>query len=190
MDVFEAIEARRSCRNFLPDAVDEADIQKLLAAGMRAPSPLNTQPWQFVVVTASAVRQQIAAEAERCRRWAIEASGWQWLGKYSVAFLKQVPVMIAVAGDPGKSGVDGFQEGGPVAYQHACAAAAQNILLAAHALGLGGLWFTLFDKPTLAGILKIEAPRIPLALLCIGKPADTGSATPRKDVAARTTLIR
>ncbi|MBE9594062.1 MAG: nitroreductase family protein, partial [Proteobacteria bacterium] len=51
MDVFEAIKERRSYRNFLPDSISEEAIEKILEAAIWAPSPLNTQPWEFVIIT-------------------------------------------------------------------------------------------------------------------------------------------
>ena len=59
MDLFSAIETRTSCRQFLPEAVDRETIDRILAAGVRAPSPLNSQPWQFIVIRAPAIRQAI-----------------------------------------------------------------------------------------------------------------------------------
>ena len=182
MDVFEAIKGRRSCRNFLPDPVPEIDLEKILKAGTWAPSPLNGQPWEFIVVTTGTVKEKIFSEADRCRQWAIDKSGWKWLGKYQVNFLKSAPVVIAVIGDPEKTGVDMFQEEGGVGYQHACAAAIQNMHLAAHALGYGSLWFTLFDKKELRKILGVPSEKTPLALICLGKPASEIPVTPRKNV--------
>ena len=189
MDLFAAIHTRTSCRHFLPDALDKPTIEQILAAGVRAPSPLNAQPWQFFVITSDEKKQAISDEAGRCRAWAVEQSGWKWLSTYKMDFLLQAPVLIAVVGDPKKSGMDGFQEDGPVGYQLACAAAVQNMLLAAHALGLGSLFFTLFDKNRLRRILDISEEKTPVALVCIGKPGEPHKAVPRKDVAEKTVYI-
>lgn len=189
MDLFSAIETRTSCREFMPDAVDTPTIEKILAAGVRAPSPLNTQPWQFIVITAQAKKQEIYQEAERCRAWAIEQSGWKWLNGYKTDFLLQAPVLVAVVGDPKKSGMDMFQEEGPVGYQLACAAAIQNMLLAAHALDLGSLFFTLFDKKQLRGILDIAEEKTPVALVCLGKPGEPQAPVPRKAIKEKTVYL-
>ncbi len=190
MDVFTAIKERRSCRNFSPDPVSEETIQKILEAAVWAPSPLNTQPWQFIVVTSEEVKGKIIAEAERCRQWAIKASGWGWLEKYKVDFLKSVPAMIVVVGDPKGSGVDQFQEEGPIGYQQACAAAIQNMHLAAHALGLGTLWFTFFDKKAMREILGIEAEKKPLAVVCLGKAAGEAMQMGRKELEKKVKYVR
>jgi nitroreductase len=64
------------------------------------------------------------------------------------------------------------------------------MLLAAHALGLGTLWFTLFEKESIRKILKIDQAKEPLALICLGKPAAVSSPTPRKGVKDITAYVR
>jgi nitroreductase len=186
MDLFTAIENRASCRAFLEEPVSTDEINKILNAAVRAPSPLNLQPWQFVVISAKAKKQAIHEEAERCRKWAIEASGWTWLNKYRTDFLVQAPLLVAVIGDPKKSGMDIYQPDGGLGYVMACSAAVQNMLLASHALGLGSLFFTMFDKTNLSGILDIPEDKTPLALVCIGKPKEPSKPIPRKEPTAKT----
>lgn len=190
MDVFTAIKERRSCRKFLPEQVNEETIEKILESATWAPSPLNSQPWEFMVITNQEMKEKIFSEAERCRKWALEKSGWKWLDPYKVDFLQSAPLVIAVIGDPKKTGVDMFMEEGGMGYQAACEAAIQNMHLAAHSMGLGSLWFTLFDKKNLRGILGIDPGKTPLALICIGKAGSTSSPVPRKGVKERTTYIR
>ena len=114
MDLFTAIRERRSCRSFLDDPIDEAVLEKIIEAGTWAPSPMNAQPWEFIVVTSPEMKEKIYAEAERCRQWALRTSGWNWLDKYRIEFLKNVPAFVVVIGDPKKSGVDKFMEDGSV----------------------------------------------------------------------------
>lgn len=190
MDIFEAMRERRSCRNFSSEPVSDENIEKILEAAGWAPSPLNMQPWKFIIVTAQDVKEKIFSEADRCRKWALEKSGWKWLGGYSLDFLKSAPVIIAVTGDPKKTGVDMFMEEGSVGYQHACAAAIQNMNLAAHALGFGSLWFTFFDKMAIREILGIDPEKTPIGLVCLGKAGGDPTPAPRKDVKKKTTYIK
>lgn len=190
MDVFTAIKERRSCRDFLKEPVPEETVDKILDAGVWAPSPMNAQPWEFTVVTSDEVKDQIYAEAENRRKRLQETSGWKWLGRYQVEFLRSAPVIVAVSGDPEKTGADRFLKEGGLGYQHACSAAVQNILLAAHALGLSGLWFTLFDLEAMSEILGIAPPRVPLALVCLGKPASAPLQTARKEAREKTRYLR
>ena len=67
MDIFTAMKERRSCRNFLTEQIEEKDIEQILEAAAWAPSPLNMQPWEFVVVTNQEMKEKIFSEADRCR---------------------------------------------------------------------------------------------------------------------------
>lgn len=189
MDLYEAIKGRRSCRSFSSKPLDGKALDRILDAATWAPSPLNSQPWEFIVVTDPAVKDKIHGEAERCRVWAREQSGWGWLDKYRLDFLKAAPVLVVVVGNPKKTGVDQFQAGGGTAYQHACAAAVQNMLLAAHAEGLGSLWFTLYDKINMSAILDIDPEKIPLAVVCLGVPDKVPTPVPRKGAADKTRAV-
>ena len=190
MDILTAIQDRRSCRRFLDEPLSDEHVQTILRAGAWAPSPLNAQPWQFVVVTDKLIREKIVNEVKRCRKWAIETSEWKWLEKYNIDFLETVPVFVIVVGDPKKTGVDMFMEDGYMGYQHACAAAVQNMLLAAHSLDLGSLWFTLFDKVELAKILSVTPGKKPLALVCFGKPDGDPVPAGRKSLDKIVTWMR
>jgi nitroreductase len=189
MDVLEAIRTRRSCRSFRPDPIPEEDLKTIIEAATWAPSPLNAQPWEFIVVTSQAVKERIFQEADQRRRWLLEKSGWKWLGKYSVDFLKVAPAIVAVIADPEKTGADRFLEGGGIGYQHGCCAAVQNMLLAAHAMGYGGLWFTLYDMDEMRGILDVSPPKEVLALVCLGKAEGEPLQTPRKGLEEKTRCL-
>ena len=190
MDLFTAIKERRSCRSFSTEPVEEATLEKILEAAIWAPSPMNAQPWEFIVVTSQEGKEEICAEAERCRQWALSTSGWKWLDKYRVDFLKTAPVLVVVVGDPKKTGVDQFLEDGSLGYQYACAAAVQNMMLAAQALGIGSLWYTLFDKNNLAQILGINPEKKPLSIVCLGKPSGDVPPVGRKPVQEKIAFFR
>jgi nitroreductase len=83
-----------------------------------------------------------------------------------------------------------FLEGGGLAYRDGCAAAIQNLLLAARALELGTLWFTLFDKEAIRRILNLDPAKEPLALICLGKAGAKPAPPPRKGVAEKTVYLR
>jgi len=189
MDVFTAMKGRRSCRDFLPEPVGRDKIEKILEAASWAPSPLNLQPWEFIVITNTNVKEKLFSEAKRCIKWIHDKTGWDWLKTYNADFLKHAPVVIAVIGDPRKTGVDMFLEEGGAGYQHACAAAIQNINLATYALGLASLWFTFFEKDPVREILDISPDKTPIALICIGKPNGEILQIPRKDSMKKTTFI-
>lgn len=190
MDILTAIKGRRSCRSYSTEPIDEEILTQILECATWAPSPANNQPWEFIVITNDEVKTRIFEEANHRKQLLFEASGWKWLNKYQVDFLKQVPAIVAVLGDPKKTGADMFLAEGSVGYQHACAAAIQNMMLAAHSFGLGSLWFTLFDKNAVREILGVTEERDPLALICLGKPAGEPLQTPRKSVEKKASFIK
>jgi len=190
MDLFTAIKDRRSCRSFLSDPIDEATLEKIIEAGTWAPSPMNAQPWEFIVVTSPEGKERIYAEAERCRQWALSTSGWKWLDKYRIEFLKAAPALVVVVGDPKKTGVDQFMEDGSLGYQCACAAAAQNMMLAAQALGLGSLWFTLIDRKKIGEVLAVNPEKKVLSIVCLGKASGAVAPVPRKPAQEKTSWVR
>ena len=191
MDLLTLMKTRRSCRSFLPDPVDDRTIEQVIEAAIQAPSPLNGQPWSFVVITSAEIKQKLHEEAVRYKKELTEKSGWKWLDQYSLEYMKTVPVMIAVSGNPVKSGADAIMEGGGGgAWRDACGAAIQNGMLMAQSLGLSTLWFTMYDKPAVAQLLGIAPPKVPLVLLFLGKSENPGPAQPRKSAADLTTYIR
>lgn len=111
-DALENIFARKSVRKYLPKPVEREKAELLLKAGMAAPTGKNTQPWEFVVVTDRAVLDSMATALPYAK------------------MLKDAPMAIVVCGDVTKSSY----------WYIDCSAAAENILLAAEALGLGAVW--------------------------------------------------
>lgn len=190
MELSTAIKERRSCRVYLPEPIPEETIQKILEAGIWAPSPANNQGWEFIVITGDDVKARIHAESVERKQFLFEKSGWKWMSKYDVGFLKDAPAIVCVVGDPKKTGADMFLEEGNQGYLMACSAAIQNMLLAAHSLGLGSLWFTLFDKGVLREILGIDPEKDPIALVLLGKPGGDPLPTPRKEIEKKATFMR
>jgi 5,6-dimethylbenzimidazole synthase len=190
MDILTVIKGRRSCRNFLPESIGEDQIEKIIEAAIWAPSPANNQPWEFIVITNQDIKKKIHEESVSCKKRLYEKSGWKWIDKYQAGFLLEAPVLIAVIGDPEKTGAHKFLEGTETVYQHGCAAAIQNMLLAAHASGLSSLWFTLFDREAMKKTLGIDPSKEPLALICIGKSAGSPIQTPRKEIQKITRFIK
>jgi len=121
MDTLEAIGSRRSIRKYQDRPVPGELIDQLLAAAMSAPSARNQQPWQFVVVDDRALLAEIARINPNARMAA------------------QAPLGILVCGDLSLEKSPGF-------WVVDCAAATQNLLLAAHALGLGGVWIGVYPR--------------------------------------------
>jgi nitroreductase len=115
MDVLDGIMTRRSIRKYTDEPVGDEIVEQLLRAAMAAPSAGNQRPWRFVVVRDRAVLTRLA-----------DASPY-------ASMLPTAPLAIVVCADPSVEKHPGF-------WVQDCSAATQNILLAAHALGLGAVW--------------------------------------------------
>lgn len=157
MDCLEAIHTRRSVRQFAPDEVTDADLEKLLRAAMAAPSAGNEQSWRFVVVRDPEIRERLSAATP-----------------YAAPMMR-APVGIVVLGD---TAAEKF----PGNWVQDCAAAVENLLLAAHAIGLGGVWMGVHPEEerevNVARIIEAADGIRPFCMLAIGKPAAMG---PRVD---------
>lgn len=116
--MLETIMNRRSIRKYLDQPVEEEKIRLLLKAASYAPSAQNCQPWHFLLCD------------DRAKLDAFRA-----IHPYS-AMLQQAPLMILVCGDKARQAGEWF-------YLEDCAAATQNILLAAEEMGLGTCWLGL-----------------------------------------------
>jgi nitroreductase len=139
LDVIEAIETRRSIGRLREDEPPRQLIELLLNAAVQAPNHHETQPWRFVVLTGRARSElgKAMAEALRARTPEQDESRLQALCDAELAKPLRAPVLIAV-------GVKHDQNERilPVEDLQACSAAIQNLLLAAHASGLGAQWRT------------------------------------------------
>lgn len=148
MEILEAIRTRRSIRTYQPDPVPHDLLVKILEAGQWAPSASNSQPWSFVVFTDPEVKRRIT----RCFLY-----GW---------FLDEAPTGIVVSVDPRLSSCP-IQDG---------SLAVQNMMLAAHALGLGTCWINpgLNDEEVKV-ILNIPREQRLICALSLGYPTETPS---------------
>lgn len=164
MDVFEAIKSRRSIRAFTEDPVSEEEVEKLIEAARSAPSAGNIQPWEFVVVR----------DPER-KKGLCEAALDQ-------TFIEEAPVLIVVCANVWRSG-QGYGSRGVNLYSlQDTAAATQNMLLAATALGLATCWVGAFQEEQARKILNIPDGVRPVAIIPIGHAAEKPSPRSRRQL--------
>jgi nitroreductase len=142
MDVFEAIEKRRSIREYEATPVPQEKLERILEAARLAPSASNVQPRHFILV------------ADEERKSALSA------GMFA-GFLKQAPLVVVACGDEKKS---------PKWYAIDVAIAVENMVLAATGEGLGTCWIGSFDEAKVRGALKIPENLRVVVLLAIGYP--------------------
>jgi len=162
MDVFEAIYGRRSIRSYLDDPVPDEDLEKILEAATMAPSAGNLQPWEFIVVRDD-VRKELLARAAYGQYWMAEA-----------------PVLVVVCANLDVSGSHYGERGRSLYSIQDTAAAIQNMLLAAYALGYGTCWVGAFDEEAVREIVKAPKRVRPVAIITVGKPAENPRPRGRK----------
>lgn len=184
MDLFEAIKSRRSIRRYKPDPVDDEKIEAILDAGRWAPSWGNSQCWRFVVVRDAAVKAKIADTLKKIKLPDKEvpnpASG----------AMNNVPVIIVVCARIGSAGAGHGTPGGKPEYvtdkgdwfMFDVALAVQNMVLAAHAQGLGTVIIGAFDAPQVEKILNVPGGYRAVTLFPLGVPEHEGKAPPRKEL--------
>ena len=179
MEFKKLVRSRRSCRSFHPTAVTEEQIEQIVNAGQWAPSPMNLQPWEFIVVVDSEMKKRLRQVGEQARKQVVDGGGPGWTKKYGMDFIEQAPVVIVVVCDPRKGGLGGYFGQTLGAMQSTCACI-QNMMLAAADLGLGSLWFTFFDPEAVRGVLGVPVDKEVVAILPMGRPDKMPEAPPRK----------
>lgn len=200
MDLFDAIQGRKSIRRFKQQPVPDEDINKILDAGRFAPSANNTQPWRFVVIKDKALLAKMAVAVremvDRMVPFAENEKQAQRLAAYKgsyYTFFEHAPVVIAVFMEGYNAGTDrllarmGYSAGDikrlrPLPGLQSVSAAIQNMLLAVHALGYGSCWMTgpLVAQESFEKLLGYDKDKFIAALLPIGVPDENPPARGRK----------
>ncbi|WP_309648276.1 5,6-dimethylbenzimidazole synthase [Nocardioides sp.] len=171
---YEVLAARRDIRRFRPDGVDPEVLERVLSAAHAAPSVGHSQPWRFIVVSRPETRDRAARMADehrlrQARGLAPDAA--RRLLDLQLEGIREAPLGIVVACDrrTPAAGVLG-RATFPDSDLWSCAAAIQNLWLAARAEGLGVGWVTLFDPVELEGLLGLPDGVVTLGWLCLGWP--------------------
>lgn len=159
MDLFNAIYTRRSVRQFTPEPVSREDLLEIIKAGTWAPSGMNNQPWRFVVVTDKAGK-----------------SGLAGLTKYG-KIVQNASACIAVF-------VDREAMYNDVKDHQAVGACLQNMLLAAHGLGLGAVWLgeMLKNSDAVRKLFELSGKMELMAVVAIGHPTSHKRTSQRREV--------
>jgi nitroreductase len=185
MDTLDAIFTRHSVSNLRPDPVPAELVERLLAAAVQAPNHFKVRPWRFVVLTGKARERlgDLFAELLQESQPDMPPAG---LDKERAKPLR-APLLIAV-------GVDKPDDTRSIEVENLCAAAAacENLLLAAHALGLEGIWRTgpQVLNPRVKGFLGIDPAQPLIAFLYLGYSAEENRvAVERPSYEDRTTWM-
>jgi len=179
----EFLRSRRSVRRFRPEPVPEAVLRCILETATHAPSAHNDQPWRFAVLTGAAPKASLAQAMGADFRRDLEGDGLPEAEivsrlERSRHRIEEAPVVVVLCMD--LSGMDRYPD--PARQQAERAMAVQStslaglqLLLAAHAEGLGGVWTCgpLFVPETTRSALDLPAGWEPQAMILLGFPAET-----------------
>ena len=147
------IRARRSIRVYSPGEVDEAMVPQLLEAAMAAPSAMTKDPWRFVLVRDKGTLSKLAALHPGAAMLSAAAMAIVVCGDLDAAFDRQLSYLL-----------------------QDCSAATENLLLAAHALGLGACWVGIHPGEPLIKrvkeLLALPASIVPMAVVSLGQPGE------------------
>ena len=174
MEVLEAIKTRRSIRQYKTTPVDNKAIELVLEAARWAPSWANTQCWRFVVVRDSKMKSELA-DVLSANNSAADA-------------VRGAPVVIVACAELGKAGYFRGEPGKPVTDKDDCwymfdvALAMQNLVLAAHSIGLGTVYVGAFDARKAADILEVPLGYCVVAITPLGYPDQSPGPRPRKEL--------
>ena len=183
MDINAAIYGRRSVREYAPETVDEKTIAALIDAAIHAPNAVNQQPWTFTVVRDQERLGRISAAAKAHMLATLAASPHaehfrSRLTDPNFQIFYHAPVLILISA----------AEQGPWIVED-CALAAENLMLAAYAAGLGTCWigFAQSYLNTQAGKRELDLPAawVPVAPIIVGHPKTSVVSVPRKQPVVR-----
>ncbi|MGZ5876634.1 MAG: nitroreductase [Bradyrhizobium sp.] len=176
MDLKEAIYSRRAVREFTPKPVDEEVLRQLVDAAIQAPSAVNQQPWLFTVVQDKALLARISREAKahmlRTPTAALASHRFQSIledPEFDIFY--HAPALIVISAAAGPWIVED------------CALAAENLMLAACAAGLGTCWIGFAQEwlgtPEGKSSLKLSSTAVPVAPIIVGHPKTAAAPVPR-----------
>jgi len=147
METWDAIRSRRNTREYQDRPIDRADLDRILEAGRRAPSSMNEQPWDFIVVTDRATLERMA-------------DLWRW-GVHIRGAAAAIALLSPASGDPEARETFAFDLG----------QASMSMMLAAADLGIGSCHSSVGEQADARQVLGFPEDREAVILLSLGYPA-------------------
>lgn len=155
----KSILERHSCRNFTGGPIDEQDLELLVECMRQAPSAGNRQPWHVFTVRERILKEKLAQAA------------------YGQTFVARAPVVFVICCVPARSASRYGYRGEALYAIQDTAAMAENLLLAAEALGYGACWVGAFDEVRASQALSLDSDRRVVAIIPVG-PGEKSSSPP------------
>lgn len=173
MDTESIIKKRVSARRFQKKAVSTALVNKIMEAARLAPSAYNAQPWRFIVVSSSQVKQMLKEN-----------------NIFKQSFVCEAPLIIVCCADPDVFPKERFEPtysdsaeiGGNVGAVRDLSISAQNLVLAAYNNGLGACYIGLLDRKKIKELLDIPKNYVIPFVIISGYPAEKSTHTARKNL--------
>ncbi|HKZ97421.1 MAG TPA: nitroreductase [Hyphomicrobiaceae bacterium] len=178
MDVFEAIHQRRAVRAYTPEPVEKDTIERLIMLAIQAPSAMNIQPWAFAVIRGG---ERLSSLSDRAKSHLLRtmAAGSPLehyrsnLSDPAFNIFYDASILVVVSATSREEGAS-----------EDCALAAQNFMLAAHALELGTCWIGFargwLNEPAAKAELGLPAGHFPVAPIIVGHPRGRPETHPRR----------
>jgi Nitroreductase len=164
MDLYEAIRNRRSIRKYKDRKIDDEIINKIIEAGVWAPSAGNLQSWEVIVIKDPEMKSQLSVAC------------------YIRDFIAEAPVVLVICAYKQKSSDTYGKRGQNLYCIQDAACAAQNMLLMIHDLGLGACWNGAFDEDSVSSLLEIPDGVRPVAIITVGYPGEKPIPPPKKRI--------
>jgi nitroreductase len=158
VQVWEAIRNRRSIRKFTRDEIPQDMLKRIVEAGIWAPSGSNVQPWQCVLVT----------------------SGIDKIKMFSPGLFGDPSALIIICSERDRAARDEGQLSIDPVTSMDIGAAAQNMMLQAHELGIGSCPVRSFNQKAVQELLNLPGDKIPELIIALGYPDEKPVAPPRK----------
>ncbi|MEG6585974.1 nitroreductase family protein [Dendrosporobacter sp. 1207_IL3150] len=149
-DIFDCMRESHSTRIFKQEEIAEPTLTRILEAGCWAPSAGNLQPWYFYVVKNQQVKSKIT---EAC---------------FDQHQITEAPISIVIMADPSRSNDQYGERGAQLYCLQDTAAAAENMILAADALGIGSCWVGAFDERRVQQAVEAPPRLRAVAIICLG----------------------
>ncbi len=172
MELFDAIQTRRSIRKFSGRAVEDEKLRAVLEAVRMAPSWANFQCWRLVIVRDKAMKETISGLSYVESYFAPKG----YKSNPSMKALAEAPVVLVLCADPDRSGT----MRGQTYYLVDSGLAAQNLMLAARGLGLGTVYVGVYDEEKIKSALNIPEEIRVVGLFPLGYPVEEKKEGPAR----------
>lgn len=169
--VIKTILNRHSCRDFVGGDISDDDINTLLEALRSAPSAGNLQPWFFYIIKKKDIKSALVKAA------------------YGQQFIADAAIVFVICANPSMSAKIYGKRGSELYCIQDTAAAVENLLLTAEALGYGACWIGAFDEIMVSEIMKLDGEKRPVAIVPVGQGVQSAKNTARYKISEISKVI-